>query len=148
MADSVAQVVRALIERDPTAYMTAPRDGRGHVLSVVWHPDFTLGMENLDLRRAFATMPTHERRVWLAMEIGWFLDVEIREGVPHPVERYGDPMTVEACAEYYGFALSTVQTYHQRANRRLSSALSIPRSRARPPEIALQASGNKKRAGG
>jgi DNA-directed RNA polymerase specialized sigma24 family protein len=141
MPDAVTRTVRAIIERDPTAFAVAQRDGRGHVLAALWHPDFTLGFENLDLRQAFASMPTHERRVWLAVNIGWYLDVEIIDGVAHPVERYGEPMSIEDCAEYYGLAEATVKSYLSRATALLSAKLSIPRSRARPPAIPVPGKG-------
>ena len=115
--------VLALFERDPSVLMVAMRDGKGHVIGLALHPDFLLGVEEMPLRLAISTMPRHERKVWLAIEVGYREDANVIAGVPIKTERFGEPMTHEECAEYYGYTNDTVRVYLGRARRHLKDAL-------------------------
>jgi hypothetical protein len=116
--------VLALLERDPYVLMMAQRDGHGHVIGVFLHPDFVLGVEEMPLRIAITTMRRSERKVWLATEVGYIEDAKIVAGAPVGIERFVEPMSIEECAEYYGFTEGTVESYVQRARRHLKECLS------------------------
>jgi len=118
--------VMALFERDPFALMVAQRDGRGHVVTVALHSDFLLGIDEMPLRIAIVTMNRHERKCFLAIEVGYLDDMLVIDGHPIATERFCEPMTVEDCAEYYGYTTATVRTYLTRARHHLKSHLSIP----------------------
>jgi glyoxylase-like metal-dependent hydrolase (beta-lactamase superfamily II) len=130
---SYGQRVLALLERNPEAFMVSLRDGRDHVLTVHFHGDFVLGVNELDLRMAILSMPRHARKVWLAAEVGYLEDAEVVGGALMPLERIVDPLDHEEIAEWYGYARGTVETYLSQARRHLEERLDRPRVRARPP---------------
>lgn len=115
--------VLALFARDPSVLMVAMRDGHGHVIGVALHPDFILGVDEMPLRMAIATMPRHERKCWLATEVGYLDDGKVVGGVVLATDRFVAPMSVEECSDYYGYAESTVNTYLTRARRHLRDRL-------------------------
>lgn len=141
MGDALARTVRALLERDPDAFMVADRDGRGHVTTIDYHPDFVLGVDAWQIRVALVTMPRHPRKVWLAIEIGVVDDAVIVAGVARAKHAIVAPMTVEDAADWYGYTVGTAERYYRDARAHLSSKLSIPRSRARPPALPLHGKG-------
>jgi hypothetical protein len=118
--------------------MMAVRDGHGHVIGVALHPDFILGVEEMPLRMAIATMPRHERKCWLAVEIGYVDDADVVAGQMIATERFVEPMSVEQCAEFYGYTEGTVDTYLVRARRHLRDELGEQLNRARPPVDRLR----------
>lgn len=125
--------VLALFSRDPYVLMVAMRDGHGHVIGVALHPDFLLGVDEMPLRMAIATMPRHERKCWLAVEIGYVDDADVVGGKMIATERFVEPMSVEQCADFYGYTEGTVDTYLVRARRHLRVELGEQLNRARPP---------------
>jgi hypothetical protein len=135
MATGYRKRVLALMERDPYVLMVAARDGHGHVIAVALHPDFLLGVDEMPLRLAIATMARHERKVWLATEVGYIDDVRVLDGVPIAIERFVNPMTVAECADYYGYTESTVRTYQRRARQHLRERLGreLESRLSRPP---------------
>jgi hypothetical protein len=116
--------VRRLLERNASAFMVAQRDGDGHVLIVQFHEHFLMGVDEMPLRQAIMTMNPHVRKVWLAVEVGYYIDADVIDGVPHRVERFVEPMSVEQCQEWYGYTHATVETYLSAAHRHLKSRLS------------------------
>jgi hypothetical protein len=123
---SYGRRVLDLLERNPEAFMLANRDGDGHVVGVYFHPDFLMGVTEIDLRMAIITMPPHPRKVWLAVEVGYVTDARVADGRVYPTERIGEPMTIEECMDWYGYMRSTVETHLSTARRHLESRMSSP----------------------
>ena len=115
--------VLALFSRDPYVLMVAMRDGHRRVIGVALHPDFLLGVDEMPLRLAITTMKRHERKCWLAVEVGYLDDAHVIAGVPIATERFAEPMTVEECAERYGYSIETTRSYVARARKHLREAL-------------------------
>jgi hypothetical protein len=134
---SYGERVLKLFERNPDAFMVANRDGHDHVIGVYFHRDFVLGVDELELRMAIVTMPRHQRKVWLATEVGCIEDAIVAGGSVTRFYRFGEPLSVEETMDYYGYARGTVETYLSQARRHLELSLSRPRGSARGGAGAL-----------
>jgi hypothetical protein len=95
----------------------------------------------MPLRTAIATMPRHERKCWLACEVGYLDDARVVSGVAIATDRFVEPLTLEECSEYYGYATATARVYLARARRHLRERLDGGRNSQMSSPVATPTDG-------